>query len=212
MAEWHLSEWGWDHVVCTDCFGGRQEGPAGSGRRALWLAKPASQPANQPDTHIHTHKQTRSHSAWLEEDCTQKKCWELHTTLRAIKKIYFTASVVWLWLLQGAVCQCVSAELVHGYKHNTQRSVKNTFRPPVYMGTVLRSPTELTEIQSFRLTCSQDLVKIAAYLQQNCPISLNATCRKKSLFVGSQVLALRIIHDHRSYWFSLVFLCLITHC
>lgn len=100
-----------------------------------------------------------------------------HATFPAIKKIYLTTSVVWLWLVQViAVCRCVSAELVHWYK---QRSVKNTFRLPVYIGRTLCAPTELTEIQSFQLTRSQDLVKIAAYLQQNCPISLNAMCRKK---------------------------------
>ena len=36
--------------------------------------------------------------------------------------------------------------------------------------------------------------------------------KKKSLFVSSQVLAQQIIHEHSPYWFSLVFLCLITHC
>jgi len=48
--------------------------------------------------------------------------------------------------------------------------------PPVYTGTGRRA-TQLTEIQSRRLTRSQDLVKIAAYVQQNCPISSNATFR-----------------------------------
>lgn len=96
-----------------------------------------------------------------------EKCLESHATLHAIRKVYLTSSVIWLWLVQGAGCVC-------GY---------NTFRHPVYMETVLCAPTELTQIQSFQLTCSQDLVKTAAYLQLNCPISLNAAWRKKKIFI-----------------------------
>lgn len=72
--------------------------------------------------------------------------------------------------------------------------VKNTFRPPGYTRTAT-----LTGIPSFQLTCRKGLGENSHLLQ----ISLNATCRKeggkKSLFVGSQVLVLQIIHDHRSY-------------
>lgn len=137
--------------------------------------------ACQPTTQTHTH--TQSHSVWLRRLYT-KNCWEPHTTLGAIKKIYFTVSVFWLWLLQGAVCLCVS-QLSSCVEINvTGKEVWRTHPGlPVYMRTV--QPTELTEIQSFQLTCSQNLVKIAAYLQQNCPISLNATCRKgkKNLYL-----------------------------
>lgn len=48
--------------------------------------------------------------------------------------------------------------------------VKNTFRPPGYTRTAM-----LTGIQSFQLTCRQDLGENSHLLQ----ISLNATCRKE---------------------------------
>lgn len=94
----------------------------------------------------------------------------------------------------------------------------NTFGPPVYMGTALCAPTELTEIQSFQLTCSQDFgensrlppTKLSNILE--CNVQDQKQQQQKKLFVGSQVLALQIIHDHESYWFALVFLRLITHC
>lgn len=82
----------------------------------------------------------------------------------------------------------------------------NTFGPPVYMGTALCAPTELTEIQSFQLTCSQDFgensrlppTKLSNILECNVQDQKIPTTTKK-LFVGSQVLALQIIHDHGSY-------------
>lgn len=63
---------------------------------------------------------------WLDKDFPRhKNCWELHTTLHAIKKIsFFFASVVWLGAVQSAACQCVSAELVHGYKHRSEEHVQ----------------------------------------------------------------------------------------
>lgn len=178
----------------------------------------ACQPTEHTCTDTHKHTHTRSRIASLDEDCVQKNCWESHTTLRTIKKIYFITNVVWPWLLQRSLSVCLSWARAWVTQRIKKRSVRNTFRRPVYTGTVQRAPTELPDIQSLQLTRSQDFAKIAAYLLQNCPISLNATHRrgkkrkKKKNCVGSQVPALQIIHDHRFYWFSLVFLCLITHC
>lgn len=103
----------------------------------------------------------------------------LGSAMLTINKVYLTTGVVCLWALRDAVCQNIPVEPVHRCKHNKHRSMKYTLRPPVYTVTVLCTPTELTEIQSFGLTRSQDLVKIAAYLQQNCAISLKPTRRKK---------------------------------
>lgn len=138
------------------------------------LVKTEFPPANQADTISHT--QLQSH--WAEG--------YLGSALLTINKVYLTAGVVCLWSFRDVVCQNVPAEPVHRCKRNKHRSMKYTLRPPVYTVTVLCTPTELTEIQSFGPTPSQDLVKITAYLQQNCSISLKPTRRrkKKSLFVS----------------------------
>lgn len=118
---------GWDHVVCTDCFGGRQEGPAGSGRRALWLAKAALQPANQPDTHARTHtRKHKQHHAVVRQKIFHGTKIAGNCTLLSmqLKRFLFFASVVWLGAVQSAACQCVSAELVHGYKHRSEEHVQ----------------------------------------------------------------------------------------
>lgn len=41
-----------------------------------------------------------------------------------LKRFLFFASVVWLGAVQSAACQCVSAELVHGYKHRSEEHVQ----------------------------------------------------------------------------------------
>lgn len=72
-------------------------------------------------------------------------------------------------------------------------------------------------IQSFKLFIIFQLLRLL--WEKNSPLLAtklfnNTTCRgkKNNLYVCSQVLALQIIHEHRYYWFTLVFLCLITHC
>lgn len=138
----------------------------------------ACQPSWHNRAHAHTHAHNHNHIGLGEI---------LGSAMLTINKVYLTTGVVCLWALRDVVCQNIPVEPVHRCKHNKHRSMKYTLRPPVYTRTVLCTPTELTEIQSFGLTRSQDLVKIAAYLQQNCAISLIPARRKKnkSLFVRS---------------------------
>lgn len=156
---------------------------------------------------------TQTHIVWLRR-FYNKNCWESNATLSAIKKIYFTVSVFWLWLLQGAVCMCVSAELAHRDKPNRQRNVKNTFGPPCLHEDSAAHRADRDSIISADLWTEfgEDRCLPLTELSNILECNMQERGEKKSLFVGSQVLALQIIHDHRSYWFSLVFLCLITHC
>ena len=141
------------------------------------------QPTWLTKTHTaHTHTHTQSHSAWLKEDCTQRKRWESHTTLSAIKKIYFTANVG-LAMTSARCCLSVrpSAEPVHGYKHNMQKKkVWWTHSGLLFTwGQRCVHPQSLQRFNHFSWPAARILAKIAAYLWQNCPISLNAMCRIK---------------------------------
>lgn len=152
-------------------------GPSWFGEKSS-LTGQGSLTACQPTERTHTHTYTRSRIASLDEDCVQKNCWESHTTLGAIKKIYFITNVVWPWLLQRSLSVCLGWACAWVTQRIKKRSVRSRFGHPVYTGTVQRAPTELPDIQSLQLTRSQDFAKIAAYLLQNCPISLNATHRR----------------------------------
>lgn len=172
-------------------------------------------------THMRRHANSTAPSV---ASCMWKKD-KLQRTLSVVKAIYFISSAVWLGGL---------ARLSQRWSNVThqEKEVRRAHSSVLFTrhGETC-TPTEPPYTQFLLpLTCSEDFAKKrknkkkAIYLPPNCPVYLNAIHRgeakekkkeaKKQTksSVGSQVQALQIIHDHGFYWFSLVFLCLITHC